>query len=151
MATKTITRTLTETTTQPDITQQFPQSSEESTGGTGGFGGPIPLRPARLDPTEAQVHTTLVNAFRRSLRCPRGEGPPDDDDLGDEGDDPPNNEPNEAGLQDHVPIPLAQDIKPMGSLPRIFNRDRSRADAFLTEYLRYLMLNQGVPGFESPI
>jgi len=39
----------------------------------------------------------------------------------------------------------------MGSLPRIFNGDRTRADAFLTRYLGYLMLNQGVLGFESPI
>jgi hypothetical protein len=39
----------------------------------------------------------------------------------------------------------------MGSLPRIFEGDRDKADAFLTEYLGYLMLNQGVPGFESPI
>ena len=39
----------------------------------------------------------------------------------------------------------------MGSLSRIFNGDRTRAEAFLTEYLGYLMLNQGVLGFESPI
>jgi hypothetical protein len=39
----------------------------------------------------------------------------------------------------------------MGSLPRIFDGDRTRADAFLTEFLGYLLLNQGVPGFESPI
>jgi hypothetical protein len=39
----------------------------------------------------------------------------------------------------------------MGSLPRIFDGDRSRADAFLTELLGYLILNQGVSGFESPI
>jgi hypothetical protein len=39
----------------------------------------------------------------------------------------------------------------MGSLPRIFDRDRTKADTFLTEFLRYLMLNHGVPGLESPI
>jgi len=50
-----------------------------------------------------------------------------------------------------VPIPQAHDIKAMGSLPRIFNGDRTRAKAFLTEFLGYLILNQGVPGFESPI
>ena len=55
------------------------------------------------------------------------------------------------GLQDHIPIPQARDIKPMGSLPQIFDGDRARADAFLTEYLGYLMLNQGIRGFESPI
>jgi hypothetical protein len=39
----------------------------------------------------------------------------------------------------------------MGSLPRIFDGDRTKAEAFLTEFLRYLMLNHGVPGLESPI
>jgi hypothetical protein len=50
-----------------------------------------------------------------------------------------------------VPIPQAYSIKAMGSLPRIFNRDRTWAEAFLTEFLGYLILNQGVAGFESPI
>ena len=50
-----------------------------------------------------------------------------------------------------VPIPQAHNIKAMGSLPRIFDGDRIRAEAFLTEFLRYLILNQGVAGFESPI
>jgi hypothetical protein len=50
-----------------------------------------------------------------------------------------------------VPIPQAHDIKAMGSLPRIFDGDRTRAKAFLTEFLRYLILNQGVAGFESSI
>jgi hypothetical protein len=50
-----------------------------------------------------------------------------------------------------VPIPQAHNIKAMGSLPRIFDRDRTRAEAFLTEFLRYLMLNQGVARFKSPI
>ena len=39
----------------------------------------------------------------------------------------------------------------MGSLPWIFNGDRTKAEAFLTEFLRYLMLHNGVSGFESPI
>jgi hypothetical protein len=50
-----------------------------------------------------------------------------------------------------VPIPQAHDIKAIGSLPRIFDRDRTRAEAFLTEFLGYLILNQGVARFESPI
>jgi hypothetical protein len=54
-------------------------------------------------------------------------------------------------LQDHVPIPLALEIRAMGSLPRIFNGDRTRAEAFLTEFLGYLVLNNGVLGLESPI
>ena len=39
----------------------------------------------------------------------------------------------------------------MGSLPCIFDGDQTKAEAFLTEYLGYLMLNQGVLGFELPI
>jgi hypothetical protein len=39
----------------------------------------------------------------------------------------------------------------MGSLPRIFDGDRTRAEAFLTEFLGYLVLNNGVPGLKSPI
>ena len=60
-------------------------------------------------------------------------------------------EPDGDHLQDMVPIPQAHDIKAMGSLPRIFDGDRTRAEAFLTEFLGYLMLNQGVAGFKSLI
>src|SRR5216683_1691109 len=105
MATKTIARTFTETTTQPDITQQLSQPPEEPVEGTG-------------------VRATLINAFRRRLqhqgRGMGGGGPPDDNNLGG-GSNPSDNKPNEPGLQDHVPIPQARDIKPMGSLPQIFN------------------------------
>jgi hypothetical protein len=62
-----------------------------------------------------------------------------------------NEEPDGDHLQNMVPIPQAHDIKAMGSLPRIFNGDRTQAEAFLTEFLGYLILNQGVAGFESPI
>jgi hypothetical protein len=36
-------------------------------------------------------------------------------------------------------------------LPIIFYGNRTKADAFLTEFLRYLMLNHRVPGLELPI
>ncbi len=154
MATKTIARTLAETATQSNIAQQLSQPPEEPAGGTRGSGGSLPFGANQLNDEEAQVRATLINAFWRCLRPqrgnPEGAGPPDDNDLGGGGDSP-DDEPYEAGLQDHIPIPQARDIKPMGSLPRIFDGDRARADAFLTEYLGYLMLNQGVPGFESPI
>jgi hypothetical protein len=104
-------------------------------------------------PTEGQICASIVNAFRRRLQGNRQ--PPDDDD--DEGDDgpprgggPPNQEPD-GHMQDHVPIPPALKIRAMGSLPRIFDRDRTRAEAFLTKFLGYLMLNHGVPGLELPI
>jgi hypothetical protein len=54
-------------------------------------------------------------------------------------------------MQDHVPILPALEIRAIGSLPRIFDGDRTKAEAFLTEFLGYLMLNHGVPGLESPI
>jgi len=60
-------------------------------------------------------------------------------------------EPDGNHIQNMVPIPQAHDIKAIGSLPRIFNGDRTQAEAFLTEFLGYLILNQGVAGFESPI
>src|SRR5216683_1828652 len=142
MAAETIARTLTETTAQPDIAQQLSQSFEEPTGGTGGSRGSFPLGTNRLNNEETRVRAALINAFRRRLRPqgrnPGGAGPPDDDEG--RGGDPPDDEPYDDDLQDHVPIPQARDIKPMGSLPRIFDGDRARADAFLTEYLGYLML-----------
>jgi hypothetical protein len=54
-------------------------------------------------------------------------------------------------MQDHVPIPPALEIRAMGSLPRIFDGDRTKAKAFLTKFLGYLMLNHSVPGLKSPI
>ena len=39
----------------------------------------------------------------------------------------------------------------MGSLPQIFDGDQTKAETFLTKFLGYLMLNNGVPGFKSPI
>ena len=104
-------------------------------------------------PTEGQIRASIVNAFRRRLQGNRR--PPDDSDN--EGNDgppggggPPDQEPD-GNMQDHVPIPPALEIRAMGSLPRIFDGDRTRAEAFLTEFLGYLVLNNGVPGLESPI
>ena len=39
----------------------------------------------------------------------------------------------------------------MGTPPRIFSRDRMEAENFLDEFQRYVRVNYGVPGFESPI
>ncbi len=52
MATETIARTFTETTTQPDIAQQLSQPSEEPTGGTGGSRGSFPLGTNKLNAKE---------------------------------------------------------------------------------------------------
>ena len=42
-------------------------------------------------------------------------------------------------------------MKPMGSLPTIFNGDRTTAEGFLEEVKQYLRLNGDVPGYDSPI
>ncbi len=39
----------------------------------------------------------------------------------------------------------------MGTLPRIFDGERDKADTFMNELLGYLLLNANVVGFESPI
>jgi hypothetical protein len=53
--------------------------------------------------------------------------------------------------QQLVPVPPAADIRNMGTLPRIFKGERDKADAFMNELLRYLLLNADVPGFNLPI
>jgi hypothetical protein len=154
MATETITCTLTESTPQYKVAHELAQPSN----GSGGDGGSIPFWADRLgssQPTEGQVCATIIDAFRRRLGPRRarggggGGGPPDDDD--DLKGGASNEEPDGDHLQNMVPIPQAHNIKAMGSLPRIFDGDRTWAEAFLTEFLGYLILNQGVAGFKSPI
>src|SRR5712671_6110308 len=50
-----------------------------------------------------------------------------------------------------IPIQPVGDLKPAGVPPLLFDGDRTRADAFICELRIYMMANQGVPGFESPI
>jgi hypothetical protein len=155
MATETITRTLTESAQEHEIARELAQPSN----GPGGDGRSVPFGADRLGSsqyTKGQVRATIIDAFRRRLG-PRqarsgggGGGPPDGDDNDSDGG-ASDEEPNGNHLQDMVPIPQAHDVKAMGSLPRIFDGDRTWAKAFLTEFLGYLILNQGVPGFESPI
>jgi len=39
----------------------------------------------------------------------------------------------------------------MGTLPRIFEGERDKANTFINKLLGYLLLNANVAGFESPI
>ena len=39
----------------------------------------------------------------------------------------------------------------MGTPPRVFSGDCAEAENFLDEFQRYVRVNYGVPGFESPI
>jgi hypothetical protein len=50
-----------------------------------------------------------------------------------------------------ISIQPAGEIKQAGMTPQPFNRERTKAEAFLRELRLYMMANQGVPGFESPI
>jgi hypothetical protein len=154
MATETIIRTLTESTPQYKVAHKLAQLSN----GSGRDGGSVPFRADRLgssQPIEGQVRATIIDTFRRRLRPRRarggggGGGSPDDNNNLDGGAS--DEEPDGDHLQNMVPIPQAHNIKAIGSLSRIFDRDRTQAEAFLTEFLRYLILNQGVTGFESPI
>ena len=121
MATKTIARTL-KSTTQQDSAQQLPQSSDEPRR----FTGSIPFGANQLGTSresKEQTHTTLINAFQRQLQRLGGGRPLDKEEPGDEESKPSDDEPNGAVLQDHIPIPVTRDVKPMGSLLRVFNRD----------------------------
>jgi hypothetical protein len=124
MATETITRTFTSQTQHEDLGESLP------TEGSGRGLGSVPFGADRMGssrPTEGQIRASIVNAFRRRLQGNRR--PPDDDDEGDNGPPggggPPNQEPD-GHMQDHVPIPPALEIRAMGSLPRIFDGDRTR-------------------------
>jgi len=50
-----------------------------------------------------------------------------------------------------IPIQPTEDLKTVGIPPLLFNGDRTHADAFIRELRIYMMANQGVPGFKSPI
>jgi len=150
MATETITRTLASE-TQHESTGQSLYTEGPERGS-----GPVPFGADRMGsarPSEGQIRASIIHAFRRRLYA-RGQPPDDDDDDGNNGPPggggPPDEEPD-GDLQDHVPIPPALEIRAMGSLPRIFDGDRTKAEAFLTEFLGYLVLNHGVSGLESPI
>ena len=53
---------------------------------------------------------------------------------------------------DHlIPIQPGGERKQAGMMPQPFDGDRAKAEAFLRELRLYMMANQGVPGFESPI
>ena len=48
------------------------------------------------------------------------------------------------------PMQVAVDVKAMGSLPQIFNGDRSKADDFIEEVKGYFQLNTDIAGYNSP-
>ena len=64
------------------------------------------------------------------------------------GGGPPTRQP---AAQPPAPIAIAGDVKNMGQLPFVFDGDRTKADDFIDEVKSYLLLNQDVSGFNSPI
>ena len=50
-----------------------------------------------------------------------------------------------------IPIQPAEELKQASMTPQPFDRDRTKAEVFLRELRLYMMANQEVPGFKSPI
>jgi len=49
------------------------------------------------------------------------------------------------------PIQVAGNVKNMGQLPFVFDGNWTKADDFMDEVKGYLLLNQDINGFNSPI
>ena len=64
------------------------------------------------------------------------------------GGGPPAGQP---AAQPLAPIATAGDVKNMGQLPFVFDGDQTKADNFIDEVKSYLLLNQDISGFNSPI
>ena len=64
------------------------------------------------------------------------------------GGGPPAGQP---AAQPVAPIAIAGDVKNMGQLPFVFDGNRTKADDFIDEVKSYLLLNQDVSRFNSPI
>ena len=108
-------------------------------------------------PTQSQrIASTMQKAFqhRKKPEAPGG-GPPGGGGgpsgggggLPGGGGGPPGGGQPPANQQ---PVPPTPVVKAMGSLPQIFNGDRSKADDFIKEVKGYFHLNPDVPGYNSP-
>jgi hypothetical protein len=115
--------------------------------------------PAPPAPVTAADITAINDALNTALRRfpPRGPGGPGG--LGGpEGPGGPGGpgtpgggQPRQPPAAQLIPITLAADLRTMGIGPRIFDGDRQMADAFYRELTSYMQVNEGVPGFESPM
>ncbi len=48
------------------------------------------------------------------------------------------------------PVAAATNVKAMGKDPPLFQGERKKADTFMNEVKKYLMLNNDITGFNSP-
>ena len=56
-----------------------------------------------------------------------------------------------AGGQGAVPALPNPDVKVMGTKPKNFEGDRTKAEEFMEDVKKYMRLNRQVPGFSSPM
>ena len=118
------------TTNLPAMTTTITETATTSTTTQSMFG------PA---PTAQQRITTVMQ--KALLHKGKGSGLPGGGGPGQPGGQP-------AATQQLVQV--AADVKAMGSLPQIFNGDRSKADDFIEEVKGYFHLNANVTGYNSP-
>jgi hypothetical protein len=111
----------------------------------GGGGGEPPLDPGSQSQNPQWIRDTFDIALRHAPRPLGGPGGPNGP-GGPGGLGEPAIPPNHL-----IPIQLAGEIKQAGMTPQPFDGERTKAEAFLRELRLYMMANQGVPGFESPI
>src|SRR5712672_611191 len=94
-------------------------------------------QPAPPPVTRQQIDDAFNRAFRRAIREGGGGG-------GSGGAQPP------IPPQALQPVPCAPDVRAMGKLPADFHGDQAKGEDFLGECKGYLLLNEDVPGFDSP-
>ena len=119
----------------------------------------VSVQPAGTSGTTVTTSTPSPEDIRKGFNAALRQGPPGGGGggggsggggggSGGGGGGPPARQP---AAQPPAPIAIAGDVKNMGQLPFIFDGDRTKADDFIDEVKSYLLLNQDVSGFNSPI
>ena len=99
-------------------------------------------------PSPEDIRKGFGAALRRNP--PDGSGGGGGGGGGGEGGGPPARQPA-AQPAPPGPVAIAGDVKNMGQLPFVFDGDQTKADDFIDEVKSYLLLNQDVSRFNSPI
>ena len=98
---------------------------------------------------QQRIASTMQKAFQHKGKKP---GPPDGGGSGPPGGGggpPGGGQPTQPPAAQQL-VQVTADVKAMGSLPHIFNRDQSKADNFIKEVKGYFHLNTDVAGYNSP-
>ena len=137
------------TTSLPSDTMTTTMTTEETTATTTSGFGTIPTQLQR-------IASAMQKAFqhRKKPETPGGGPPGGGGGPSGGGGGPPGGGGGPPGggqpPANQQPVPPTPDVKAMGSLPQIFNGDRSKADDFIKEVKGYFCLNTNVPGYNSP-